>query len=394
MHPPRMSVRAIAILGATGSIGTTTLAVVRAHPSRLRVAGLAAGSRWRELVGPAKEFGVGVIALADPRAAAEARASGAFPPGVRILEGVAGLTEVACLPEVATVVSAVVGTAGLAPTLAALAAKKDVALASKELLVLAGKFVTAAARLSGARLLPVDSEHNAIHQLLRDKPRGDVERLVLTASGGAFRDTPLDELARMTPAQALKHPNWDMGPKVTIDSATMANKGLELIEARWLFDLPADRIDVVIHPQSIIHSLVTLRDGSLQALLSPPSMAYPIQDCLLFPERLPCPAPRLDLAQALTLAMTPPDPARYPCLGLARAAAGTGGTAPAVFNAANEVAVAAFVAGRLPFTGIAELVGRTLAAVATREPATLAEVLAADDEARAVASGLALGLAR
>ncbi|MEN9653760.1 MAG: 1-deoxy-D-xylulose 5-phosphate reductoisomerase [Verrucomicrobiota bacterium] len=387
-----MHVRAIAILGATGSIGTTTLDVARAHPSRLRVASLAAHTRWRELVGPAKEFGVGVIALADPAAAAEARASGAFPAGTRILEGTAGLTEAACLPEVTMVVSAVVGTAGLAPTLAALAARKDVALASKELLVLAGKFVTAAARASGARLLPVDSEHNAIHQLLRDKPRGDIDRLVLTASGGAFRDTPLADLARVTLAQALKHPNWSMGPKVTIDSATMANKGLEVIEARWLFDLPAERIDVVVHPQSIIHSLVTLTDGSLQALLSPPSMAYPIQDCLLYPERLPCPAPRLDLTQALTLGMTPPDPARYPCLGLARAAAHAGGTAPAVFNAANEVAVAGFVAGRLPFPAIAELVGRTLAAVSAREPADLAEVLAADAEARVAASGLALGL--
>lgn len=389
-----MHVRAIAILGATGSIGTTTLDVVRAHPSRLRVASLAAHTRWRELVGPAKEFGVGVIALADPAAAAEARASGAFPAGIRILEGTAGLTEAACLPEVTMVVSAVVGTAGLAPTLAALAARKDVALASKELLVLAGKFVTAAARASGARLLPVDSEHNAIHQLLRDKPRGDIDRLVLTASGGAFRDTPLADLARVTLAQALKHPNWSMGPKVTIDSATMANKGLEVIEARWLFDLPAERIDVVVHPQSIIHSLVTLKDGSLQALLSPPSMAYPIQDCLLYPERLPCPAPRLDLTQALTLGMTPPDPARYPCLGLARAAARAGGTAPAVFNAANEVAVAGFVAGRLPFPAIAELVGRTLSAVSAREPADLAEVLAADAEARVAASGLALGLVR
>ena len=294
-----MHVRAIAILGATGSIGTTTLSVVRAHPSRLRIAGLAAHSRWRELVGPAQEFGVGVVALADPAAAAEARASGAFPAGTRILEGTAGLTEVACLPEVSMVVSAVVGTAGLAPTLAALKAKKDVALASKELLVLAGKFVTEAARVSGARLLPVDSEHNAIHQLLRDKPKGDIARLVLTASGGAFRDTPIADLRHVTLDQALKHPNWSMGPKVTIDSATMANKGLEVIEARWLFDVPADRIDVVVHPQSIIHSLVTLADGSLQALLSPPSMAYPIQDCLLFPERLPCPAPRLDLAQAL-----------------------------------------------------------------------------------------------
>lgn len=388
-----MESRAIAILGATGSIGTTTLAVVRAHPTLLRVAGLAAHTRWRELIGPVREFQVKTIALADPAAAAAARASGEFP-GVRILEGTEGLTEVACLAEVHTVVSAVVGTAGLAPTLAALQARKHVALASKELLVLAGKFVTAAARAAGTTLLPVDSEHNAIHQLLRGKERSEIARLVLTASGGAFRDTPLAELARVTVAQALQHPNWNMGPKVTIDSATMANKGLEVIEARWLFDLPENRIDVVVHPQSIIHSLVTLSDGSLQAQLSPPHMAYPIQDCLLFPRRLPCPAPQLNLAAALALTMSPPDPARYPCLGLARAAATTGGTAPAIFNAANEVAVEAFIAGRLPFTGIAELVYQTLAAVGAREPNTLTEVLAADGEARLTASRLALRLAR
>lgn len=387
-----MEPRPIAILGATGSIGTTTLAVVRAHPMFLHVAGLAAQTRWRELIAPVKEFQVKTIALADPAAAAAARASGEFP-GVRILEGTEGLTEVACLPEVHTVVSAVVGTAGLAPTLAALQARKHVALASKELLVLAGKFVTAAAREAGTALLPVDSEHNAIHQLLRGKERAEIARLVLTASGGAFRDTPLAELARVTVAQALQHPNWKMGPKVTIDSATMANKGLEVIEARWLFDLPASRIDVVVHPQSIIHSLVTLSDGSLQAQLSPPHMAYPIQDCLLFPRRLPCPAPQLNLAAALALTMSPPDPARYPCLGLARAAATTGGTAPAIFNAANEVAVEAFIAGRLPFTGIAELVYQTLAAIGAREPNTLTEVLAADGEARLTASSLALRLA-
>ena len=387
-----MESRPIAILGATGSIGTTTLAVVRAHPTLLRVAGLAAHTRWRELIGPVKEFQVKTIALADPAAAAAARASGEFP-GVRILEGTAGLTEVACLPEVHTVVSAVVGTAGLAPTLAALQARKHVALASKELLVLAGKFVTAAAREAGTTLLPVDSEHNAIHQLLRGKDRTEIARLVLTASGGAFRDTPLAELARVTVAQALQHPNWNMGPKVTIDSATMANKGLEVIEARWLFDLPESRIDVVVHPQSIIHSLVTLSDGSLQAQLSPPHMAYPIQDCLLFPQRLPCPAPQLNLAEALALTMSPPDPARYPCLGLARAAAVAGGTAPAIFNAANEVAVEAFVAGALPFTGIAELVQQTLASVGAREPSSLADILAADGEARRTASRLAPGLA-
>ena len=388
-----METRPIAILGATGSIGTTTLAVVRAHPTLLSVAGLAAHSRWRELIAPVKEFKVKTIALADPAAAAAARASGEFQ-GVRILEGIEGLTEIACLPEVKTVVSAVVGTAGLQPTLAAITAKKDIALASKELLVLAGKFITTAAQKSGSRLLPVDSEHNAIHQLLRDKPKQEIARLVLTASGGAFRDTPLEQLKNVTPAQALQHPNWNMGPKVTIDSATMANKGLEIIEARWLFDMPVSHIDVVIHPQSIIHSLVTLTDGTLQAQLSPPDMAYPIQDCLLYPQRLPCPARTLNLKELLTLSMSPPDPARYPCLRLAQQAATTGGTAPAVFNAANEVAVSAFIEGKIAFTDIARLIEETLTQSKTREPSSLSDVLQADAEARSLTTQLIQRLAQ
>ena len=388
-----METRPIAILGATGSIGTTTLAVVRAHPTLLSVAGLAAHSRWRELIAPVKEFKVKTIALADPAAAAAARASGEFQ-GVQILEGVEGLTEIACLPEVKTVVSAVVGTAGLQPTLAAITAKKDIALASKELLVLAGKFITAAAQKSGSRLLPVDSEHNAIHQLLRDKPKKEIARLVLTASGGAFRDTPIEQLKNVTPAQALQHPNWNMGPKVTIDSATMANKGLEIIEARWLFDMTVSHIDVVIHPQSIIHSLVTLTDGTLQAQLSPPDMAYPIQDCLLYPQRLPCPARTLNLKELLTLSMSPPDPARYPCLRLAQQAATTGGTAPAIFNAANEVAVSAFIEGKIAFTDIARLIEETLTQSKTREPSSLGDVLQADAEARSLTTQLIQRLAR
>jgi 1-deoxy-D-xylulose-5-phosphate reductoisomerase len=389
-----MEPRAIAILGATGSIGTTTLQVVRTHPTLLKIAGLAAHSRWRELVGPVKEFGVKTIALSNPQAAAEARQSGAFPSSTRILEGPEGLTEIACLPEVHTVVSAVVGTAGLAPTLAAIRQGKAIALASKELLVLAGKFITAAAKESGSRLLPVDSEHNAIHQLLRDKPACDIDRLILTASGGAFRNTPLEALGQVTPAQALQHPNWSMGPKVTIDSATMANKGLELIEAQWLFQVPMDRLDVVIHPQSIIHSLISLSDGSLQAQLSPPSMAYPIQDCLLYPVRLPCPAPRLKLSEALTLNLTPPDPLRYPCLGLAQAAARQGGIAPAIFNAANEVAVAAFVQGQLRFTDISSIIAETLSQSSAHEPSSLEDLLAFESQSRQLASRLALSRTR
>ena len=380
-----MEPRPIAILGATGSIGTSTLAVARAHPARLRIASLAARSRWEALVEPAREFGVGVVALGDERAATEARASGRFAPGTRILAGAEGLAEAACLPEVRTVVSAIVGTAGLYPTLAAIEAGKDIALASKEILVLAGASVTARARARGVRLLPVDSEHNALHQLLRGKRADEVARLVLTASGGPFRTRPIAELAQVTPEDALRHPNWSMGPKITVDSATMANKGLEVIEARWLFDLPESRIDVVIHPQSVIHAMVALTDGTLQAQLSTPSMAYPIQDCLLAPERPACPAPSLDLARALSLELLPPDTARYPMLALARQAAQAGGTAPAVLNAANEVAVEAFLARRIRFTAIADIVERTLATLG-QGAETLEAALAADTEARRRAS--------
>jgi 1-deoxy-D-xylulose-5-phosphate reductoisomerase len=380
-----MEPRPIAILGASGSIGTTTLAVARAHPGLVRVASMASHRKWRELVAPAAEFGVKTLAFGNPAAAQEARASGAFAAGTRILAGTEGLTEAACLPEVRTVVSAVVGTAGLSPTLAALRAGKDVALASKELLVLAGRFVTEAAAKGGGRLLPVDSEHNALHQLLRNRPLEEVSRLVLTASGGAFRDTPVEKLKEVTPEQALRHPNWSMGPKVTIDSATMANKGLEIVEATWLFGVAQDRVDVVVHPQSVIHAIVTLSDGSMQALLSPPSMAFPIQDCLLQPRRPACPAPGLDLTAAHSLTMAPPDPRRYPCLGVARAAAAAGACAPAAFNAANEVAVEAFMSGRLRFTGIAEVSGRTMERGWTKEPGSLDDVLAADAEARRLA---------
>ncbi len=379
-----MEPRHIAILGASGSIGQSTLAVVRAHPTRLRVSGLAARANWEALVAPAKEFQVTVIALTDPQAAAAARASGKFAPGVRILEGIEGVTEVACLPEVQTVVLAIVGTAGLHPTLAAIRAGKTIALASKEILVLAGNTVTALARARGVQLLPVDSEHNALHQLLRGKRSDEISRLILTASGGPFRTLALEKLSEVSPEDALRHPNWSMGPKITIDSATMANKGLEIIEARWLFDLPESRIDVVIHPQSTIHAMVVLSDGTLQAQLSSPSMAYPIQDCLLAPERPACSAPRLDFTQTLNLELSPPEVKRYPMLSLARQAAQSGGTLPAVFNAANEVAVAAFLARRIRFTDISRIVEEVLSASPSATE-SLDSVLAADAEARRMA---------
>lgn len=382
-----MDPRPIALLGASGSIGRSTLAVAAAHPDRLRVVSLAARASWRELVAPARLPGMRLVALADPAAAKEARDSGEFPGSVRIVAGADGLAEAACLAEARTVVSAIVGTAGLAPTLAAIRAGKDIALASKEILVLAGATVTEEARRRGVRLLPVDSEHNALHQLLRGKRPEEVDRLVLTASGGPFRQLPLAELDRVTPEDALRHPNWSMGPKITVDSATMANKGLEVIEARWLFGLPESRIDVSLHPQSVIHAMVALTDGTLQAQLSPPSMAYPIQDCLLAPDRPPCPAPRLDLAKALSLELLPPDPARYPLLGLARDAARGGAAAPAVFNAANEVAVEAFLSRRLAFTGIARVVAETLAFVPAAAEG-LEGALGADAAARRHAAAL------
>jgi len=382
-----MEPRPLALLGASGSIGRSTLAVVAAHPDRLRLVTLTARRNWRDLVGPARLPGVRLVALADPDAAKEAARSGEFPAEVRILGGPEGLDEAACHDEVRTVVSAIVGTAGLRPTLAAIRAGKDIALASKEILVLAGATVTAEARARGVRLLPVDSEHNALHQLLRGKRPDEIDRLILTASGGPFRLLPLEQLARVTPEDALRHPNWSMGPKITVDSATMANKGLEIIEARWLFDLPESRIDVAVHPQSIIHALVGLTDGTLQAQLSPPSMAYPIQDCLLAPDRPPCPAPRLDLAKALALELLPPDLVRYPLLGLARAAARGAPAAPAVLNAANEVAVAAFLGRRIPFTDIARIVEQTLASVPAAAEG-LDAALAADAEARRTAGAL------
>jgi 1-deoxy-D-xylulose-5-phosphate reductoisomerase len=382
-----MEPRPIALLGASGSIGRSTLAVVAAHPERLRIATLAANRSWRELVQPARLPGVRLVALADAKAAEEARDSGQFPASVRIAGGAEALTEAACHDEVRMVVSAIVGTAGLVPTLAAIRAGKDIALASKEILVLAGGTVTAEARARGVRLLPVDSEHNALHQLLRGKRPDEVGRLVLTASGGPFRNLPLADLAKVTPEDALRHPNWSMGPKITVDSATMANKGLEVIEARWLFDLPEARIDVAVHPQSVIHAMVAMTDGTLQAQLSPPSMAYPIQDCLLAPERPPCPAPRLDFSKSLALELLPPDPSRYPLLGLARGGARAGAATPAVLNAANEVAVAAFLARRIAFTDIARVVEQTLAKTPSGAEG-LEAALEADAAARRVAATL------
>ncbi len=375
--------RRVVLLGATGSIGTNTLRVIERHADRLELVGIVAQSRHEALVEIARRFGVKRLGLYEPPPGANGVH---LPAGARLHRGVDGVCELVATTEADVVLVASAGTAALRPTLAAIEAGRTIALANKEILVLAGRFITEAAARRRVRLIPVDSEHNAIFQCLEAGARTGVRRLLLTASGGAFRETPLDRLAGVTPEEALAHPNWSMGPKITVDSATMANKGLEIIEARWLFDVPASAIDVVIHPQSIIHSMVEYVDGSILAQLSPPSMTFAIQHALLHPERAEGVTPTLDFARALRLDLQPPEAARYPCLALARAALATGASAPAIFNAANEVAVAAFLAKRIGFLEIPKVIDKTLRGLAAREPGSIEEVLSIDAEARAFAA--------
>ncbi len=374
--------RRVVLLGATGSIGGSTLRVIAAHRDRLELVGIAARSDWRRLAEIALEFGVREAAIHDPAAHAEAKASGAFPAATRLLQGGAGLSELATLPAADVVLLAVVGTAGLDPAMAAIAAGKDLALASKEILVLAGKFVMEAARRRGTRILPVDSEHSAVFQCVEGHAGSAVRRVILTASGGAFRDWPAERLAQATPADALKHPNWSMGPKVTVDSATLANKGLELIEAKWLFNLRPDQCGAVIHPQSLVHCLVEFNDGAMLAQLSPPSMTFPIQHALLYPDRARGVEPPIDLTRLFRLDFSPVDEGRYPMIRYARESMEAGGVAAAVFNAANEVAVEAFLATRIPFLAIPTIVAKALDRTANFEPSEVGEVLGADKAAR------------
>ena len=377
----------VVLLGATGSIGENTLRVLRAHREKLELVGIAAHSRWEKLAAIAREFDVRHVSLFDEAAYAIARANlAAFPAGTQLVGGLTGLVELAQLPAADTVLVAVVGTTGLTPALAALAAGKDLALASKEILVLAGKFVLAAAKKSGAKLLPVDSEHNAVFQCLEGHPSAGVRRIVLTASGGAFRDWPAERLAHVTPADALKHPNWSMGPKITVDSATLANKGLELIEAQCLFGLRPEQCTAVLHPQSIVHALVEFTDGAMLAQLCPPSKTFPIQHALLHPQRAPGVDSALDLTQLLSLEFRPIDESRFPMLRLARETMHAAGAAPAIYNAANEVAVAAFLAGRIPFLAIPRVVEHTLGRLENSAPPDLAAVLTIDLEARRLAT--------
>jgi 1-deoxy-D-xylulose-5-phosphate reductoisomerase len=373
-------VRRVLIVGSTGSIGTQALDVVE-RSGELEVAGLAAASSWELLLEQARRFGVDRLALADPDAAARAGEH------ARVLSGPEGLVELIVETDCDLVLNALVGSAGLGPTVAALGEGIDLALANKESLVVGGELVTALAEATGAQLIPVDSEHSALFQLLAGERPGTVDRLVLTASGGPFRGRT--DLEAVTVEEALAHPTWRMGGKITIDSATLMNKGLELIEAHHLFGVPYDRIDVVVHPQSIVHALVHLNDGASLAHLGYPDMRVPISYALHHPERADVPVPVLDLAEVGALTFEGPDEATFGCLRLAREAALAGGTAPCVLNAANEVAVHAFLRGELSFTGIARVIESTLAELPARPVRHFSDLYAADGEAREVARGVA-----
>jgi 1-deoxy-D-xylulose-5-phosphate reductoisomerase len=373
-------VRRIVIVGSTGSIGTQALDVVE-RSDDLEVVGLAAASSWELLLEQAQRFGVERIALADPDAAARAGEH------ATVLAGAEGLVELITDTDCDLVLNALVGSAGLGPTVATLGEGIDLALANKESLVVGGELVMALAEATGAHLIPVDSEHSALFQLLEGQRPGTVDRLVLTASGGPFRGRT--DLEAVTREEALAHPTWDMGGKITIDSATLMNKGLELIEAHHLFGVPYERLDVVVHPQSIVHALVQLNDGASLAHLGYPDMRVPISYALHHPDRADVPVSRLDLVELGQLTFEAPDTAAFPCLRLAREAAAAGGTAPCVLNAANEVAVHAFLRGDLPFTGIARVIESTLEELPAKPVRHFSDLYEADTQAREVARGVA-----
>jgi 1-deoxy-D-xylulose-5-phosphate reductoisomerase len=376
--------RSVAVLGATGSIGRQALAVVAAHPG-LRAVALAAGADGEALAAAARDHGVTRIALHDRDAAAATRASFAGD----VLEGPEGVEELAAASGADVVLNAVVGSAGLRATIGALASGADLALANKESLVAAGELVTAAAAASGSVILPVDSEHSALAQCLAGAARETVTGIVLTASGGPFRGRRRAELAAATPAEALAHPTWRMGAKITIDSATLMNKGLEVIEAHHLFGIGYERIEVVVHPQSIVHGMVRLRDGAVLAHAGLPDMRVPISWALTHPDRAATGVDPLDLSAPLRLDFEPVDTAAFGCLALARRAGEAGGTAPCVLNAANEVAVAAFLAGAIGFPDIAAIVERTLERMPVEALESIEQVLDVDRSARALATGCA-----
>ena len=371
----------IVLLGATGSIGESTLQVIRKHPHRLQLIGVSAHSNSRKLADISNEFKVPNAYL--PETASEVTD---WPSHCSLDRSTNGLTDIAALEEADVVVVAIVGASGLGPTLSALQAGKDVVLANKESLVLGGDLVMRTAKDNGARVIPADSEHNAVFQCIQGEKHRDLDSIILTASGGPFRELPVEELKNVTIEQALDHPNWSMGNKVTIDSATMANKGLELIEARWLFDLPPSRLEVVIHPTSIVHAMVRFIDGCCLAQLSPPSMTFALQHAILFPDRAEGVHPSLDFSKPLDLNFSPPSLDKFPCLRLAKDCLVQGGSAPLVFNAANEIAVSAFLSNRIGFLQISDIIYQTLSKFAQQTQNDLQALLSLDSEARRIAA--------
>jgi 1-deoxy-D-xylulose-5-phosphate reductoisomerase len=379
--PARDRLKKISILGSTGSIGQSTLAVVEKFPERFTVVALAAGNNVELFEKQVRRFRPSVVSVVSERSAADLRKR-CSDLSVRIFSGVEGMIQVAAVDEADITVSAIVGTAGLVPTMAAIRAGKDIALANKEVLVTAGELVMAECRAQGVRILPVDSEHSAIFQCLLAGASTDIRKLVLTASGGPFRAFAKKDLANVTPAQALKHPNWSMGRKITIDSATLMNKGLEVIEARWLFDIAPDKIKVLVHPQSIVHSMVEYHDGAVVAQLGMPDMKGPIAYALSYPERLSDVSPTLDLAQVGTLTFGEPDLDRFPCLAYAFDALKAGGSMTAVLSAANEVAVKYFLEEKIGYTDIARVIRTTMDAHTPSNIKTVEDALKADLWAR------------
>ena len=381
-------VKRIAILGSTGSIGCSALSVVDAHSDRLRVVALAAGENAERLAEQVRAHRPEVVAMAKAEGLDRLRAACGAETRSAFVAGPEGLIAVATHPSVDILICASTGTMALEAVLAAIDAGKTIALANKEVLVMAGELVTAAARRRGVTILPIDSEHNAIHQCLHGRERAEVRRLILTASGGPFRGWSREALAGVGPELALRHPTWQMGRKITVDSATLMNKGLEVIEARWLFDIPPDRIDVVVHPQSIVHSMVEFNDGSVIAQLGITDMRLPIQYACSYPERWEANLPRLDLVTAGKLEFLGADRDAFPCLDLAYRSLRAGGTLPVALNAANEVAVEAFLGARLGFTGIAHVIARTMDAHTVQHGLTLRLVREADAWAREYALGV------
>ena len=378
MSFPVTALKTIALLGSTGSIGTQVLELVKQFPDRFSVCGLVAGRNIALLQKQMEIFRPRWVSVASEEEAVALQNCRVMSYTPDILWGLKGHDQIASMEEADLVVSALVGAVGLRPTLAAIRAGKAVALANKETLVMAGSLVMAEARRMGVAILPVDSEHSAIFQVLQGQRRDSVKRIILTASGGPFRDRPPEQMDRITREEALRHPNWKMGPKISIDSATLMNKGLEVMEAHWLFGIPLEQVAITIHPQSIVHSLVEFRDGSVLAQMGLPDMRVPIAYALAYPDRLPLNRTSLDLTQSAGLTFLAPDPDKFPCLGLALRAAGTGNSLPIVLNAANEVAVEAFLRGELNYSGIPEVIRRMMDRHAIMTPEGLEDILAVD----------------